>query len=349
MSIVMKCEVVNEQLKDRYDDFVFANAHDGGFLQSWAWGRFQESAGMIVNRYWVMDGNDVIASSQLIVKKFPVGFSKLYIPRGPCMRADISHDIQMKALTMLFADIEKSASWQKAIFIDSDPSWLRDAENGSALVSYGFSRIAETVQPVTNFVMNIEPDEKTLLGNMHPKTRYNIGVALRKGISVREGDAEHDAKIFFRLVSKTSDRKLIASHSYEYYEKMIRSLRENKAGMLLMAQSQGEPIAGVIIGFSKRFAVYLHGGFDYAYRQLQAPYLLHWKAIQYAKDRGMIRYDFGGVVKIGNPAQKKWEGITRFKTSFSPKTPLTEYVGLYRKVLMKIPYSLYQLIRGRRF
>ena len=58
--------------------------------------------------------------------------------------------------------------------------------------------------------------EDELLGRMKQKTRYNIRLAERKGVSVRTGGAA-DIPRLFRMYAETADRDGFVIRNEEYY------------------------------------------------------------------------------------------------------------------------------------
>jgi len=121
---------------------------------------------------------------------------------------------------------------------------------------------------------------------------------------------------------------------------------------LFVAEYNGTVLAAnILIIFGGR-AIYLHGGSGSVHRDVMAPYLLQWKQIQYAKERGCVEYDFGGVKmmnqesRIKNLEKNNWDGITKFKIGFSPKTVPIVFPGSYDMILDPMAYRTYTFIRN---
>jgi lipid II:glycine glycyltransferase (peptidoglycan interpeptide bridge formation enzyme) len=72
-----------------------------------------------------------------------------------------------------------------------------------------------------------------------------------------------------------------------------------------------------------------------------ASYLIQWEAILDAKIKGFKFYDFWGV------DEKKWPGITRFKTGFGGKE--VEYVGAWDYVFQPGWYWIYRIAKQMKF
>ena len=83
---------------------------------------------------------------------------------------------------------------------------------------------------------------------------------------------------------------------------------------LFFAKHEGNYIAANIFVFFGKTAVHLFGGFDHNFRNLMAPYFMHWNQMLFAKNKmGCAIYDFWGI------DEKKWPGVTHFKRSFGGK------------------------------
>ncbi len=209
-------------------------------------------------------------------------------------------------------------------------------------LNYRVVKAPHDMQPKDHFIIDISLGEDELLKNMKSKTRYNIRLAERKGVKVFISRKKEDLRKFFNLVNKTAERKNVSFHSFDHYEKMFESLPEDCIELYL-AEYKGKIIAGNIATFYNGVATYLHGGMDGEYRKLMAPFLLQWKMIKDAKEKGCVWYDFGGVFPGSNDNGKS--GITRFKMSFSPKMEIFEMVGTYDVVFSPVKYWVYKFLQ----
>ncbi|MFA5020785.1 MAG: peptidoglycan bridge formation glycyltransferase FemA/FemB family protein [Patescibacteria group bacterium] len=314
--------------KQTWDGFVSASAPDGGWLQSWAWGEFQQDWGRKIFRLAVFDG-DVLAAVILLAKQeMPLGFCYLYAPRGPVIGRSADRSA---VIDFLFLAVKKIAQAEQAIFFRLDPAWPAAPE----LIDRGFKLIGQ-VQPKSTLILDLNLSEAELSAQLKPKTRYNIKVAEKRGLKIVSSDkSEADFEVFWRLLQKTSKRDRIKSHQREYYLKMLK-LPETQ---LVFARAGDRAVAANLMANFGAWSVYLHGASDYAFRDQMGPYLLQWQLIKAAKAAGCRFYDFWGV------DSRKWPGVTRFKTGFAPSQPLTEYVGAYDFVYNKFFYRAYNLMK----
>ncbi|MDP2934721.1 MAG: peptidoglycan bridge formation glycyltransferase FemA/FemB family protein, partial [bacterium] len=173
-----------------------------------------------------------------------------------------------------------------------------------------------------------------LLEKMHPKTRYNIQLAQRKGVKFQASIPRiQNFKDFWRLMEETTKRDGFHSHPKEYYRKLL----EIPGVELFVAEHDGKIIAANIVVFYDKQAIYLHGASNYEQRNLMAAPLLQWEQIKEAKKRGCVEYDFWGV------DEQKWPGVTRFKKSFNGKE--IEYPGAYDLIFQPMWYEVYKIAR----
>jgi lipid II:glycine glycyltransferase (peptidoglycan interpeptide bridge formation enzyme) len=184
--------------------------------------------------------------------------------------------------------------------------------------------------------MDLTQSDDDLLDKMHHKTRYNIKVAEKYGITVRASD---DLNAFWELLKKTTKRDRFSSHAKDYYEKLLDFFGENREMKtdLILAYHDRKPVAGAIILYHGQSAYYLHGASDYDARKLMAPHKLHWEIINKLKVTGYKFYDLWGI------NARHWPGVTRFKLGWGGR--VVEYPGSFDWRLSWWWYQSYKLAR----
>lgn len=311
------------------------------FLQSESWLRFQESTGRNVVRF---SGEDFCANG--IVHELPIVGKYLYVPRGPIMetggdRMAANRETVRRLITGARA---AGAKWVRIEpYTDEALGEIRQACEERVV------KAPHDVQPREVFAMDVSKPDAELLAGMKPKTRYNIRLAEKKGVRVVVSDDGECRDAFVDLVLATALRKRLVPHPSAYYRKMLDALL-GKAGKLFVAL-HGDDILGInLVVHHGGTATYLHGGSAGTKREYMAPFLLQWAAIRDARDAGCAWYDFGGV-RTRNEGQETrnekddWEGITRFKTGFSPATTPRRFPGAYDIVLDRRAYRSYDMLR----
>ncbi len=331
----------------------FTLAHGGGFLQSWRWMKFQESLGRETRRFRIDVADDdgkeeVIMQCAMIFHPLPFGLRYVYIPRGPVINLGSSNlDAERRTITTVRA-LEKKCAAEHVVFARIE--WAFERLNGrislADLERWGFIA-TKPVQPMDTTVIDLTQNEEALLAAMHGKTRYNIRVAERHGVTVRESN---DVDLFWRMLHETAARDKFHTHSKEHYQKMfdVLSSKSDTGGLrvrLVFAEYNGKAVAGAIFAEFGGTMTYLHGASLAAHRNVMAPHLLHWSAIRDAKRAGFQRYDFWGVAPSDDPAHP-WAGVTRFKNGFGGihETML----GAWELPVNRFWYSVYRYVRGMR-
>lgn len=293
------------------------------FLQSWFWGETTISGKEEVERFGAEDRGELVAVATVIKKPLFGPFSYWYIPRGP--QGD------RQGVEFILQELKKKKP--KAVFLRFEPEdYVHDKEVIKNLV--------KTVdwQPAKTLMLDLGGSEEELLGAMHQKTRYNIRLAEKKGVTVREGkNSEADFREFWRLMSLTGERDGFRLHSFSHYQRLLEA---NKNIKLFFASYQGKNIATGLFCFFSGRVTYLHGASDSEARNLMAPYLLQWELIKQAKKEGFRYYDFYGI------SEEKWPGVTRFKLGFGGFTK--DYPGTHDFVFRPAVYHFYEFLRQAR-
>lgn len=291
------------------------------FLQSKAWERFQQAAGKSTAR---------AGETLMIEYKTPLGLY-YYAPRPVVTAAS-------------FQTLVDHGRETGAMFVRVDPETTTDGFPGAV------QQVPATA-PQDSLLLHLKPTEE-LLTDFHDKTRYNIRLAERKGVTVTES-AEPDSKelqAFIALSTGTAERQAFRYHPANYYQKMLESLGtendENVTVSVLVAWQGEVPVAALIALWTPSIAYYLHGASSYEHRSLMAPHLLQLKTMERALERGCVRYDFWGIAPDEAPDTHPWAGVTRFKLGFGGKR--VHYPDSFAIVLKSMQYQLYLVARGIR-
>ena len=192
-------------------------------------------------------------------------------------------------------------------------------------------------------ITDLSKSEEELLASMHPKLRYNIGLAQRNDVRVRF-DMDELNRVW-HLFGETSGRGQFRLHDKSHYDLMLTSLTGECRAFLATAWFEDQPIAANLMVDFAGVRTYLHGASDYEYRTLMAPHLLHWELMRDAKFNGLTVYDWWGVSPQDQP-KHPLVGVSRFKRQFPGED--ISYPGTYDLVKRPVWYTLYALARRAR-
>jgi lipid II:glycine glycyltransferase (peptidoglycan interpeptide bridge formation enzyme) len=302
-----------------YDQFVLE--HNGSFLQSWGWGQWQAAQGRHVMRFvWQQDGA-IVAAVQAIRLPLPfrAGFY-WYIPYGPVF----ANGVGAAAATTLLSDT--LAKEPKTLFVKVEPA------QAAHIVGHKGLRL----QPGTTLVTDLTQSEEQLLAGMHHKTRYNIKVAQKHGVTVTHQHTAAQQAAAIKLLTDTSSRQGFRSYPASYYEQLLAHGQKSFTTHLYSASINETIIAvGLMLDFGST-RTYLFGGSDYDHRALMSPHLLHFTAMEDAKALGLTSYDWWGL----DGSRHSIPGVAKFKLGFGGRT--VTYPPALDIPVQKLSYYLYR-------
>ncbi|RME47918.1 MAG: peptidoglycan bridge formation glycyltransferase FemA/FemB family protein [Chloroflexi bacterium] len=334
-----------------WDAFV-AGSPWGHLLQSSAWGSFKSEFGWQVLRIIGESKGRIACGAQALIRSTPGG-PTVYVPRGPVLSPDD------EALPALLDTLSAAARDRGAIFLKVEPNWPKNDAAAGQLQSLGFRPSQQTIQPSTTLILDLRPDDDTILMQMKPKWRYNIRLATRKGVKIRRA-GEADLPAFYELMKATSARDEFAIHQRDYYESAWRHFHPDGLAELFLAFYEDELLAGLMAFRFGSTAYYLYGASSDRHRNRMPNHLLQWHAIQWAKQHGCTWYDFWGIpdatsepmTRDGNAVVRgkgdMW-GVYRFKQGFGGQ--IVQTVGSFDRVFKPARYwlgtRLWSLAKGR--
>ena len=329
---------IQENQKEQWDKFIASNP-SGSFLQSWSWGKFQESLGKKVWRLSIIENNEISLAALIIKQDLPFGWSYLYCPKGPLINPKSQIPLRRqssalysyvatkesygasatnpKLIKLFFKEIKKLAEKEKTVFLRIDPAINSSLSLCKEKLS-GIFYPTKPIQPQHSLILDITKSEEEILAQMKQKTRYNIRLAEKKGVKIKKISQPNNQEIqtLWDLLIKTSKRDRFRTHPQKYYQKMFEALNQKSMLKLFFAEYQKKVITANIVVFFSDKAVYLHGASSNENRNVMAPYLLQWEQIKEAKRLSCQSYDFWGIEKQPAAAQSAWAGITKFKKGF---------------------------------
>jgi lipid II:glycine glycyltransferase (peptidoglycan interpeptide bridge formation enzyme) len=140
----------------------------------------------------------------------------------------------------------------------------------------------------------LQRDPQDIIGDMRPTARSNIRKAVRKGVTVRAaGTAGLPA--FGRLLRETSRRQRFSPYPLEYYADILALFGERGHAELLLAQRGDSVLSGALIVGYGDTAVYKMGAWSGERTNVHPNELMHWRAMEWARERGYRYYDLEGI------------------------------------------------------
>ena len=333
------------------------------FLQTYEWGQVKAKYGWSpLYAVWDADGKwrvesdpnllstfhspvaaCLILKRQILRNGFAARLSILYLPKGPLL------DWTNESLrTRVLNDLQSFAKKQGAIFLKCDPDVVlgtgvprsaEDAEEKSGAVitselkRRGWEYASDQIQFKNTVVIDLNPTEDELLARMKQKTRYNIRLAEKKGVSLRVGKLE-DLPMLYKMYAETSVRDGFVIRDEAYYKTAWELFMKNQSPVSslqppitnyqlphtepLIAEVNNQPVAAIFVFYFAGRAYYVYGMSRDAHREKMPTYLLQWEAMKRAKARGCAAYDLWGAPEVFDESDSMW-GVYRFKEGLGGK------------------------------
>jgi peptidoglycan pentaglycine glycine transferase (the first glycine) len=328
-----------------WDSFV-ASHPAGHILQTAAWGALKARFGWEAARLALSDGIHLVAGTQVLFRRVPLRVGTIaYVPRGPLVDWG---DEQM--VHCLLDGLDQLCRTRRAAWLKIEPEAAKFEIRNS---KFEFQASSHTVQPPRTIVVDLCGSEEELLARMHAKTRYNIRLAGRKGVTVRCGTAK-DLDAFYALMETTGTRDGFGVHSLDYYRAAFELFVPPGRARLLLAQVEDTLVAGVMVfalaGASQGRAWYFYGASGDVHRDKMPNYALQWEAMRWARETGCASYDLWGIPDEDESTLEAhylqrhdglW-GVYRFKRGFGGR--VVRYAGAYDRVYNPLLYRLGQAL-----
>ncbi len=294
-------------------------------LQSLLWGEFRKKTGVKVAN----EDNLLITIHPIPHTKYTIG----YLPKGP--------DIDKKMLDKLI-EIGKNYN---CIFIQIEPNVEKNTKE------YNFKHLYRAAHPLFTkytFILDLTKSEEELLKNMHPKTRYNIKLAEKKGVIITEDNSDEAFGEYLRLTEETTTRQKFYAHGKKYHELMWKTIKaktsrngQDLTAHLLKATYQGKTLAAWILFVLGDTLYYPYGASSSENREVMASNLMMWEAIKFGKKLGLKKFDMWGALGEKPDPKDSWYGFHRFKEGYGAKH--TEFIGSFDYVINENLYFLYKI------
>lgn len=302
------------------------NAHIEHPLQTWEWGNFRKKMGIDVVRLVVEKDKEKNQYWQLTFHKIPhTPFTIGYFPKGPVP----DQDMVLELITL--------GKQKNALFIQLEPNVLKINDP-----KFQISNLIPSYHPLFmkfTFILDLTKSEDELLKAMHPKTRYNIRLAQKHNVLIKEDSSDRAFQDYIKLTEETTRRQGFYAHDNVYHEAMWNTMKNNGIARLFTARYKGEVVSAWIIFCLHDTLYYPYGASSREYREVMAPNLLLWEIVQWGKKNRYKKFDLWGALGQNPDTHDPWYGFHRFKEGYRPE--LVEFVGSYDLIINPVLYKLY--------
>jgi len=330
---------VSADQRERYDAAV-SSSPLADVMQSYGWGEVKRASGWQPLRLLVEDEDRRVRAACSVLRTQPArGVPPLlYTPRGPVVDYG-----DTDALRALVDEIRRRAG--RGFMLKCDPPIEAGSAAVKALEDAGFQTVRSGafggVQPTAVMILDLSPGLDKLLEGFKSKWRYNIRLAERKGVTVREA-TRADIGAFYAILQETARRDGFVVRARSYFEKLWDELQPHGKLTMFMAEYEGAPIAGILLTCMGERVIYTYGASSNEHRNVMPNHLIQWTAIRWATEHGYRIYDFRGVspMRSGRAVEDHIAGLNRFKEGFGAR--YVEYAGEFDLPLRMGWYTLWR-------
>ncbi|MBN1685301.1 MAG: peptidoglycan bridge formation glycyltransferase FemA/FemB family protein [Spirochaetales bacterium] len=326
-------------------------------LQSPYWAGLKQRFGSLALGFHIIGESSTVTSALtgrqtdrfpllVLLRKLPVpgGASIGYVPHGP----DIEPGVEERQVFLQgLAEELKPMLPSGCVFLRFDLPWRIDRpQERETLLDAPFRKAAVDIQVPDTVVVDLTGGEDEILSRMKPKTRYNIRLSGRKGVTVRIGD-RGDLKLWYELAKETAERDRITLHAESYFAGLFEEGEQHTDVDVVpfFASVAGETVAAIIISICGSRCIYHFGASRSTGRNFMPTYALQWEAMKYAKAAGCGTYDLLGIPPSEDP-RHPLHGLYRVKTGFGGE--IVHRAGCWDYPVKPTAYGAYRIAEKAR-
>lgn len=316
-----------------WDALVAANPDGGNPLQGHAYGIAKNQHDW-ETRY-IMAGKVAVLAQR---REIPSLGGLWYLPKGP----GVTTAAELR-------DVVQHLRQLDGFLVKMDPELLPRDVSPKQLKEMGLVHAPRDIQYNVNTVLvDLTPSEDAILASFKQKTRYNVRLATKKGVTCMPVElSDENIDIMYNLQAATQGRAGFFLRSKRYFADFWRAHVEQGSGQLFLASYEGKVLAGIFVTYVGTRALYKDGGSVREHSEVQAMAGLQWAVMSWLKARGVTVYDLHGAPPAAriNDTSHPLHGLVRFKTGFNPE--ITEFIGTYDLSLSASKYRVWTSVGER--
>ncbi|MBR3220278.1 peptidoglycan bridge formation glycyltransferase FemA/FemB family protein [Candidatus Saccharibacteria bacterium] len=325
--------------KSQWDKFVTSHK-EANFLQSWDFYEFYQSRGNEIVRRIAVDDKDKIIGAYAGVVEHAKRGRHLAIAGGPIL--DWSDKKLVKAI---FKDIAEQGKEQNCVFVRVRPQLELSDKSQKLFKDLGLKKAPMYLSVEFAGVLDLTKSDDEITAGMRQRLRRALRKAAKNNIIVETSTNPADIHTFYQIQLQTAKRHDFFAFSEDFLTKQFEAFAPNGEAVLYTAKHEGEILAQNFMIFYGNEASYHYGVSSELGTKLSGAPLLHMAAMKDARERGIKRYNFWGIVDEDD-TKHRFYGVSTFKRGFG----VTElkYLPAHDLILDKLKYQKTKIIETAR-
>ena len=197
------------------------------------------------------------------------------------------------------------------------------------------------------FQLDLNKSEEKLFSSLESKTRYNVRVAIKKGVEIFENSTAEGMEQYIKILEETTKRQGFYAHSPDYFRKMWQSFGNTDMIRIFNAVYEDTILVSWVLFLYNGVLYYPYGASRAVHRNVMASNLMMWEMITYGKKQGCRQFDMWGSLGPEPNPNDPWYGFHKFKSGYGGD--LIEFLGSYDLVLDPGLYKLFRIAENLRW
>lgn len=316
--------------REEWDAFVTSHP-EANFLQSWDFYEFYRSRGNQIVRRVARHKGEIVGAYAGVVENAKRG-RYLAIAGGPIVDWH-----KREVVDLLFQDMREQGQKKHCVFVRVRPQLELSEQSLQLMQDLGLRRAPMYLSVEFAGVLDLKKSEEEILQGMRQRLRRALRKGAKNDIQISKSTDPADIHEFYQIQMQTAGRHGFVAFSEDFLTKQFVAFAPQGEAVLYTAKYQGEVLAQNFMIFYGNEASYHYGVSSELGTKYSGAPLLHMEAMRDARERGIKRYNFWGIVDEDD-TKHRFYGVSCFKRGFG----VTElkYTPAHDLVLNKFKYLL---------
>jgi lipid II:glycine glycyltransferase (peptidoglycan interpeptide bridge formation enzyme) len=280
---------------------------DANLYQTWPYAAAARG-GARLSSLLVNDDDGPVAMALVRIVSLPlVRCGVAYVASGPLWRREDRHD-DVSILARVANALREEYASRRGLLLRIAPCICSNGESTSARALTDMAcRRNDRVRPYRTILVEVNAGEEIIRRNLHKSWRKHLKHAEAESIALRQGDDEVLLSDLCRLYEDLRRDKGFRGIDATGLVRAQRGLTQRERLVTIMAYQDGRPVAGHASCFLGEVGLSVLAATSPVAHMSGAAYLVWWRTLLAARERGCRAYDTGGVDPDANP------GVYQFK------------------------------------